>query len=106
MADAMEALKGLLGDENQLKSMVSSLTSGVGLNNGNNDGNEGGGSNVPDLDYIMQMKELMGKLGSGNNDPRYNLLMSLKPDMRTRRQASIDNAVKMLNFVKLASLFK
>ncbi len=98
MADAMETIKGLLGDENQLKSMVSSLTSG----NSDNGSSFGGG----DLDYLMQMKDIMEKIGSSRNDPRSNLLMSLKPYMRTNRQTSIDNAVKMLNMVKVISMFK
>lgn len=99
MADAMETIKNLLGDENQLKSMVSSLTSG---NQDSNGLNLGGG----DLDYIMQMKDIMEKIGSSRNDPRSNLLMSLKPYMRSNRQTSIDNAVKMLNMVKVISMFK
>ena len=90
MADAMETLKGILGDDDKLKSVVSSLSGASGI----------------DGDYIAQMKDLMGKLSTSRNDPRTNLLMSLRPYMRSGRQTSIDNAVKMLNLVKMASLFK
>lgn len=98
MADMMETLKGILGDdsEDKIKNAMSSLSL-VGGNNGGND---------ISMEYISQMKDIIGKLGNSNSDPRANLLMSLKPYMRTRRQGSIDSAVKLLNLAKLAVLFK
>ena len=98
MADMMETLKGILGDdsEDKIKNAMSSLSL-VGGNNGGND---------ISMEYLSQMKDIIGKLGNSNSDPRANLLMSLKPYMRTRRQGSIDSAVKLLNLAKLAVLFK
>ena len=98
MADAMETLKGLLGDgaEDKIKNVMSSLSSG----------NNGGGVDADTLDYIMQMKDIMDKLGNSSNDPRSRLLMSLRPYMRSSRQSSIDSAVKLLNLSKMAALFK
>lgn len=101
MADAMETLKGILGDgaEDKIKSVMSSL-SGGGVNM------QDGEFDADSLDYIMQMKDIIGKLSTSHNDPRSNLLMSLRPYMRSSRQGSIDNAVKLLNLTKLATLFK
>lgn len=98
MADMMETLKGILGDdsEDKIKNAMSSLS----LVGGN------GGGNDISMEYLSQMKDIIGKLGNSNSDPRANLLMSLKPYMRTRRQGSIDSAVKLLNLAKLAILFK
>ena len=98
MADAMETLKGLLGDgaEDKIKNVMSSLSSG----------NSGGGIDDNALDYIMQMKDIMDKLSNSSNDPRSRLLMSLRPYMRSSRQSSIDSAVKLLNLSKMAALFK
>ena len=94
----METLKGILGDdsEDKIKNAMSSLS----LVGGN------GGGNDISMEYLSQMKDIIGKLGNSNSDPRANLLMSLKPYMRTRRQGSIDSAVKLLNLAKLAVLFK
>ena len=50
MADAMETLKGILGDEDKLKSVVSSLS-----------GASGGETSAIDGDYVAQMKGLVGK---------------------------------------------
>ena len=98
MADMMETLKSILGDdsEDKIKNAMSSLS----LVGGN------GGGNDISMEYLSQMKDIIGKLGNSNSDPRANLLMSLKPYMRTRRQGSIDSAVKLLNLAKLAILFK
>jgi len=98
VADMMETLKGILGDdsEDKIKNAMSSLS----LVGGN------GGGNDISMEYLSQMKDIIGKLGNSNSDPRANLLMSLKPYMRTRRQGSIDSAVKLLNLAKLAILFK
>ena len=98
MADMMETLKGILGDdsEGKIKEAMSSLS----LVNGNNGGND------MSMEYISQMKDIIGRLGNSNSDPRANLLMSLKPYMRTKTQGSIDSAVKLLNLAKLAVLFK
>lgn len=92
MADAVDTLKNLLGDDDKLKNVVSSLSGASGESN--------------DGDYILQMKDLMNKISTSRNDPRANLLMSLRPYMRGDRQMTIDNAVKMLNFAKMASLFR
>ncbi len=57
------------------------------------------------LAYMSKIKGIIDEMGSAN-DSRSNLLMSLKPYMRTNRQKSIDNAVKLLNLSRFAGLFK
>ena len=101
MADAMETLKGILGDdaEDKIKSVMGSLSSNDG---GNAISNIAGGNS---LEYIMQMKDIIDKLGNSRDDPRSNLLLSLRPYMRTGRQRSIDSAVRLLNLTKLSAIF-
>ncbi len=101
MADAMETLKGLLGDgaEDKIKNVMSSL--GGGLDGGTNIINSD-----DSLEYLSQIRDIASRLGNSNSDPRTNLLMSLKPYMRSKRQGSIDSAIKLLNLAKLAVLFK
>lgn len=98
MADAMDTLKSILGDdaEDKIKNVMSSLNSGGGA------ADAGGDS----LEYINQMKDIISRLGNAHDDPRSNLLMSLKPYMRSNRQRSIDSAVRMLNMTKLVRLFR
>lgn len=95
MADAMDTLKNILGDdaEDKIKNVMSSFSSGNEANDDN-------------MDYLLQMRDLIDQLGKSRNDPRSNLLMSLRPYMRANRQKSIDSAVKLLNLTKLSQLFK
>lgn len=92
MADAMETLKNILGDdaEDKIKNVMGSFSS---------DGSDESAD-------LMQIKDMIDNLGRNGNDPRSNLLMSLKPYMRKTRQHSIDSAVKLLNLTKLSKLFK
>ena len=94
MADPMETLKGILGDgaEDKIKNAVNMLSS-----SGNDDNS---------MEYMMQIKDIADKMTSGHNDPRTNLLLSLKPYMRSGRQNSIDNAIKLLNLAKIARMFQ
>lgn len=96
MADAMETLKGILGDdaEDKIKNVMSSIS-----------GSSAGGQDNS-LEYIMQMKDIMSKLANNRDDPRSNLLMSLRPYMRNDRRQSIDHAVRLLNLTKLSGLFR
>lgn len=97
MADAMDTLKNILGDdaEDKIKSVMDSLGSGGAQGSGGESG-----------EYINQMRSLMSQLALSHDDPRSNLLMSLKPYMRANRQRSIDSAVRLLNMTKLAQLFR
>lgn len=95
MADAMDTLKNLLGDdaEDKIKNVMSSFS-------GDSPSTESESAE------IAQIREMINQLGSSRNDPRSNLLMSLKPYMRETRRHSIDSAVKLLNLTKLSQLFK
>lgn len=98
MADAMDTLKNILGDdaEDKIKNVMSSFSGG----------DSGGGGFDNDSMEVAQIREMINQLGSSRNDPRSNLLMSLKPYMRETRQRSIDSAVKLLNLTKLSQLFR
>lgn len=109
---AMDALKGILGDnaDEKIQAVMESLGGGKdeqtpALNEQklNRAMDALGGEN---MEYLMQIKEIMNQLGNSRNDPRSNLLMSLKPYMRGTRQKSIDSAVRMLNLTKLTGLLK
>lgn len=104
---AVDMLKGLLGNdaEEKIKSLFSSepekqydepieteSTKAIQVMNNNND-------------YAERIRSLFNELSS-SNDPRSQLLMSLKPYMNESRRKGIDNAVKLLNISKLSGMFK
>ncbi len=58
-----------------------------------------------DMNTLLKMKSVMEKLNS-SNDPRSNLLYSLKPYLREGKKEKIDQYANLLNVAKLADLFK
>ncbi len=106
----MDTLKNLLGDnaEEKIQAVMSSLSSdnqgqslpSVSENTGVSP------TNTQNLEYIMRIKGIIDEMGNGQNDTRSNLLLSLKPFMRSSRQKSIDSAVRLLGITKITSLFK
>lgn len=125
MNSAMDALKGILGDgaEDKIRSVMSSLSSSTPEQGSQNfaqsdsDNNQNTAMSVPNstsntvglnadsLQYMMRMKSIIDDM-SNTNDPRSNLLMSLKPYMRGTRRRGIDNAVKIMSLTKLTGFFK
>lgn len=98
----METLKGILGDgaEDKIKTAIGALSGG-----------DAAPQSLPtavtpeNMEYIMKIKNIADEL-SHPNDARSQLLMSLKPYMRSERQRGIDNAVRILNLSKLSGLFR
>ena len=58
-----------------------------------------------DMNTILKLKSVMEKMND-KNDPRYNLLYSLKPYLRHTRQDKLDQYVNLLNFTKVADILK
>lgn len=131
MADnnTMNMLKGLLGDnaDEKIKAVMDTLQGNQ--NGGQNSASAENSASTPQspsqqssgsdsisqllnglnangLQYINQIKNVVDDIASNSNDPRSNLLMSLKPYMRQNRQKSIDSAVRMLSLTKIGGLFK
>ena len=57
-----------------------------------------------DFETILKMKSMMEKL-KNTNDPRANLLLSLKPYLKESRKEKVDQYVKFLNMSKVLELF-
>ncbi len=76
--------------------------------NGNTNGNNGSSgfdfSNI-DMNTIMKMKSVMDKMNA-KDDPRTNLLRSLKPYLRDEKKEKLDQYANLMNVAKVAELFK
>ena len=77
--------------------------------NGHNSGNNGNNMDFDfskiDMNTILKMKSIMEKLNN-SNDPRSNLLYSLKPYLRENKKEKLDQYANMLNIAKIADLLK
>lgn len=61
-------------------------------------------SNI-DMNTILKIKSVMEKLNN-KNDPRSNLLYSLKPYLREERKEKLDQYANLMNVAKIAELLK
>lgn len=62
-------------------------------------------SNI-DMNTIMKMSSMLGKMNNNKNDPRSNLLNSLKPYLRDSKKGKLDNYMNLLNVSKIADIMK
>ena len=62
-------------------------------------------SNI-DMDTIMKFSSIFGEIKNSKNDPRANLLNSLKPYLRDEKKGKIDQYMNLLNVSKIAEIMK
>lgn len=74
-------------------------------NNSSNTNNNFDFSNI-DMDTIMKLSSAFGKMKNSKNDPRANLLNSLKPYLRDEKKGKIDQYMNLLNVSKIAEIMK
>lgn len=115
MADMMDTLKGLLGDnaEDKISGIMKILNADSTPEQQESEPPQtenpvSDGTDMPAItpEMIMAAQSIMSKLSSREDDDRSRLLMSLKPYMRQSRKSSIDSAVKMLNLAQMSQFFK
>ena len=97
MADAMDTLKNILGDdaEDKIKTVMNSLSSADNTSEG-----------IDSSNGLNQIMQIMDSMAVNKNDPRTNLLLSLKPYMREGRKHSIDSAVRLLGLTNVTKMLK
>lgn len=59
-----------------------------------------------DMNTIMKMSSILGKVNNSKDDPRANLLNSLKPYLRDSKKGQLDNYMSLLNVAKIAEVMK
>ncbi len=114
MADMMDTLKGLLGDnaDDKLNGIMQILNpEGSQGQSGQNAPPPAVDNNTADTptitpEMLMAAQSIMSRLSSSGDDDRTKLLMSLKPYMNNSRKSTIDSAVKMLNLAEMSEFFK
>ena len=72
-------------------------------NSSNNSENNGFDFNNIDMNTILKMKSIMDNMNN-KNDPRSNLLNSLKPYLRDTKKEKLDQYVNLLYFSKVAEM--
>ena len=71
-------------------------------NNSNQSSSDSNNINI-DMNTVLKMKSIMDNMNN-KNDPRANLLYSLKPYLRNSKKNKLDQYVNMLNISKIADI--
>ena len=108
MSELFSKFSNMINEGNipdEMKNILSSLSS----NSSNNDSSNGSTSNSAsdssiDFETILKMKSMMDKM-KNVNDPRANLLLSLKPYLKESRREKVDQYVKFLSMSKVLEFF-
>lgn len=101
--------EGNIPDEmkNVLSSFVSNSSSTSNSDTSSSQENSNNSDNTtPSIDFetLLKMKSIMEKMNN-NNDPRSNLLLSLKPYLKDSRKEKIDQYIKLFGMSKVLEVF-
>ncbi len=92
-------------DNSSGSSTKSEPNSGSSSNNNNNNSSSDFNFSSLDFETIMKIKSIMETLNS-KDDPKSNLLYSLKPYLRKSKQDKLDQYANLLKISKVSNLFK
>ncbi|MCI9365107.1 MAG: hypothetical protein HFJ54_00235 [Clostridia bacterium] len=89
-----------------MKNIISSLSSNSSNESSNSNSNENSNNQTSNIDFetILKMKSIMEKMNN-NNDPRANLLLSLKPYLKDSRKEKVDQYIKLFGMSKVLEVF-
>ena len=77
------------------------------IKNNNNENSSETGSNSTnniDMETIMKLKSVLDKVNT-RDDPRSNLLLSLKPYLKESRKSKVEQYIQLFNMTKVLDIF-
>lgn len=86
-------------NEDTLKNILNNFKASSEEQNSNNNFNF-------DINTMLKMTNIMDKMNSNSNDPRANLLLSLKPYLNNNRKEKLDQYMQFLNISKVIEVFQ
>ena len=96
-----------INKENISPDMVNNLMNMVNSSNSSNNDKEDSSdqpSNNIDFETILKMKSVIDRLND-KDDPRANLLLSLKPYLKDSRKEKLDQYIQLLNISRVLNVF-
>lgn len=103
--EMIEKVSSMLNSNTSGTQNTSNNTNSNNSNNSNSDNTSGFDFNDIDAATIMKITSAFGKMND-KNDPRANLLYSLKPYLRDGKKEKLDQYVNLLNVSKIANILK
>lgn len=123
MSDIFEKLNNIAGQNNISPDMMNNLfnmfnnstapnadtdnadysTNSQDNSNSSNQNTSNNNSGI-DIETIMRMKTIVDKMNT-KDDPRSNLLQSLKPYLKDSRKSKVDQYIQLMNMSKVMDVF-
>ena len=122
MSDVFDKLNNIAGQNNISPDMINNLFNMLNKSNNNssdnshsqnfnsnsdnyknNNDNSDNNSGI-DFETIMRMKTIIDKMNT-KDDPRANLLQSLKPYLKDSRKSKVDQYIQLMNMSKVMDVF-
>ena len=91
-------------DPNMVKSILNMFNNSNESSGASNNSESSGSSNI-DVETMLKMKTIIEKINNNKNDPRANLLLSLKPYLKDSRKDKVEQYIKLLNMSKVIDVF-
>ncbi|MBR3002502.1 MAG: hypothetical protein IKF38_02925 [Clostridia bacterium] len=88
-----------------ITNLMNNFKSNYSQEKSQNSEKEDGQSNNIDFDTLLKFSSILGSINN-KDDPRANLLYSLKPYLRESRQKKIDQYVNLFKITEFTNLFK
>lgn len=86
----------------EMKNIINSFSSNSSSQNNDSSSNASNSLNF-DIETIIKMKSIFDKLND-SDDPRANLLRSLKPYLKDSRKSKIDQYIQLFNISKVIDI--
>lgn len=96
-------LMSMLGNNSSNNEQENSNYSENTSNNNTQNTNNSGFGNI-DFETIMKMKSIIDKMNI-KDDPRSNLLESLKPYLKESRRSKVDQYIQLMNISRVMEVF-
>lgn len=118
MSNLMNQINNMIKNNeipDEIKNMMNSMTNNTQSNSGNQSAQDVSSHNssssesspMPEFDMgtIMKIKNMMDSMKVGQNDPRANLLKSLKPYLKESRKEKVDQYIQLCGMGKVFEMF-
>lgn len=87
-----------------IKNIMNMFNNSQNNNQTSDSSNNSNPSNI-DIDMLLKMKSIMNKMNNNKNDPRSNLLLSLKPYLKESRKNKVEQYIQLFNMSKIIEAF-
>lgn len=101
MPDNIKEMLGNLSNNNNTSSNINSKNTTSSSGNASDKSTSNTNNLNVDIETILKMKSIIDNINQ-KDDPRANLLYSLKPYLRESRKNKLDEYVRLLNITKIA----